>query len=148
MWGRIANIAEQLDANAAKLGDIGNTDDNDVQNNITMAPSSDTDYADEDANGWGGSDGDDLDFDDDEDMGSSGVDASFDDVADEDEEADTVLDNVTPEAIAAPEEEEEASVLAVNTTTSATTVQQPQSPPHSFPEMVSVSAPGKALVAG
>jgi len=147
MWGRIANIAEQLDANAAKLGDIGNTDDNNVQNNITMAPSSDTDYADEDdANGWGGSDGDDLDFDDDEDMGSSGVDASFDDVADE-EEADTELDNANPEAIAAPEVAEDA-VAAVDTTTAATTVQQPQSPPHSFPEMVSVSAPGKALVAG
>jgi len=147
MWGRIANIAEQLDANAAKLGDIGNTDDNNVQNNITMAPSSDTDYADEDANGWGGSDGDDLDFDDDEDMGSSGVDASFDDVPDEEEEADTELDNANPEAIAAPEVAEDA-VAAVDTTTAATTVQQPQSPPHSFPEMVSVSAPGKALVAG
>jgi len=147
MWGRIANIAEQLDANAAKLGDIGNTDDNDVQNNITMAPSSDTDYADEDANGWGGSDGDDLDFDDDDDMGSSGVDASFDDVADE-EEQDTVLDNVTPEAVAAPEEVVEDAAAAVDTTTAATAVQQPQSPPHSFPEIVSVSAPGKALVAG
>jgi len=146
MWGRIANIAEQLDANAAKLGDIGNTDDNDVQNNITMAPSSDTDYVDEDDNGWGGSDGDDLDFDDDEDMVSSGVDASFDDVADE-EEADTELDNANPEAIAAPEVAEDA-VAAVDTTTAATTVQQPQSPPHSFPEMVSVSSPGKALVAG
>eukprot|EP00984_Skeletonema_dohrnii_P022610 scaffold11714_cov102-Skeletonema_dohrnii-CCMP3373.AAC.7 len=152
MWGRLADIAEQLDANAAKLGDIGKNnddkldDDNDVQNNITMAPSSDTDYADEDANGWGGSDGDDLDFDDDEDMDSSGVDASFDDVADEEEE-DTVLDNVTP-AISPPPEVEEDAAVAVDTTTVATTVQQPQSPPHSFPEMVSVSAPGKALVAG
>ena len=135
MWSRVADIAEQLDA---KFGDAGNDDqlDDDQQNNITMtSPSSDADYDDEDVSGWGASEGDDLDFDDDdedEDMGSSGVD---DDVPE-----DTVLDNVNPEA------------TAVETTTATTpppTVQQPQSsPPHAFPEMASVSAPGKALVAG
>jgi len=155
----MANIAEQLDAGAAKLGDVvknnavklnnDDDDDNDAQNNITMTPSSDTDFGDDEENGWGGSDGDDLDFEDDEedDMGSSGVDVSYDDVPDEEEEEeDTALDNIHPEAsstsVAA------ATVADTTTTTPQPTAQQPQSPPHTFPEIVSVSAPGKALVAG
>ena len=146
MWGKLANIAEQLDANAAKLGDaviqnshtdkLGN-DDNDPQNNIKMAPSSDTDYVDEEENGWGGSDGEDLDFDDDEDMYSSGVDTSFDDIQDKEVDG-AALDIANPEAVSS----------AVENEAETTTVKQPQSPPHTFPEIVSVSAPGKALVAG
>lgn len=150
MWGKFANLAEQLDANVAKLGDAAinksdndklGSDANDPQNNITMAPSSDTDYGEE--NGWGGSDGDDLDFDDDEDMDSSGVDASFDDVPDEKEDV-AALDNTNPEALSSAVEEAETAAA----TTPPPTVQQPQSPPHMFPKIVSVSAPGKALVAG
>jgi phosphomevalonate kinase len=161
MWGRFANIAEQLDANVARMGDAGNKnnddkliDDNDPKNNLSMTPSSDADYEDDEGgSGWGASDGDDLDFDDDgddEDMGSnSGVDASYDDVdvpveEGEDEEDTTALDSST--------NPEEVTAAPPPTTTATTaplpTVQQPQSPPHSFPEMVSVSAPGKALVAG
>ena len=151
MWGKLANIAEQLDANAAKLGDavihnsgtdkLGN-DGNDPQNNIMMAPSSDTDYVDEEENGWGGSDGEDLDFDDDEDMYSSGVDASFDDIHDEEGDG-AALDIANPEELSSAAENA-AEIAAA----AATTVKQPQSPPHTFPEIVSVSAPGKALVAG
>lgn len=151
MWGRMANIAEQLDAGAAKLGDVVNNgvklNNDDPQNNITMTPSSDTDFGDEEENGWGGSDGDDLDFEDDEeDMGSSGVNASYDDeVPEEEEEEDTALDNKNPEPSSAA-----AAARAVSDTTTAApaTAQQPQSPPQTFPEIVSVSAPGKALVAG
>jgi len=125
MWGKFANIAEQLDATMAdKL------DDKDPQNNLSMTPSSDADYEeDDDGSGWGASDGDDLEFDDDADdqdiLGStSGVDASYGDVED------TAASSVYPQE----------------------TTQQPQSPPPppppTFPDMVSVSAPGKALVAG
>ena len=145
MWGRIANIAEQLDANAAnKLGDTENNNDHDPKHYVTMAPSSETDYADEDANGWGSSDGDDLDIDDD--MGSSGLDtSSYDDnVPNDTEEDSTALTNdVDPT--------ESLSKVTETTTTvtkSSLMAEQPQSLPHIFPEIVSVSAPGKALVAG
>ena len=166
MWGRIANIAEQLDANAAKIGDVVNVvnnngdklnddnDNNDPQNNIAMTPSSDTDYGEEEENGWGGSDGDDLDFDDDEDdMGSSGVDVSYHDVVpdipdvpdEEEEEEDTALDSIDPE----PSSTAVTAAAVADTTAAPPTAQQTQSSPHyTFPEVVSVSAPGKALVAG
>ena len=143
MWGRIANIAEQLDANMAHLGDARNNelddDDEDYDDeaqiiNEALAPSSDVDIS-----GWSDSDGDSIIDDrdgDNEDLGDSvsgGVGGSYDDYPEEvetEEAAALALDTHSETAAASPEVAAAAAV------------------PKILPNMVTVSAPGKALVAG
>lgn len=133
----MANIAEQLDASIAQLGDARNEkqqlDNTSDVLHKTMTSSSEVD--DDDYNngesGWDDSDADDLDFEDD-DMNSSGLDASYDDDMPMEEEKNAV-DTTTKAAVAA---------------TAAATTAPTQPTPKPFPEIASASAPGKALVAG